>query len=108
VHALVLGRKAQVVALAHRRARARTQPDAAHLRRAAHAALARRARDLDRLSLALVAHDPERTLERGYALVESRSGDLLTTAAAARASGRLGLRFADGRVDADVREEGEG
>ena len=31
---------------------------------------ARRARDLEGLALALAAHDPQRTLERGYALVE--------------------------------------
>jgi exodeoxyribonuclease VII large subunit len=31
---------------------------------------AERRRDLDRLLMAITAHDPQRTLERGYALVE--------------------------------------
>src|ERR1700732_1539068 len=31
----------------------------------------RRPRELERLALALAGHDPQRTLERGYALVES-------------------------------------
>ena len=37
------------------------------------------ARDLAQLSLALAAHDPERTLARGYALVEDDDGGLVTS-----------------------------
>ena len=37
----------------------------------------RRRRDLERLALALGAHDPERTLARGYALVTDRAGGAL-------------------------------
>lgn len=48
------------------------------------------------------AVDPRRPLERGYALVESRDGHVLGSAAAAREAGRLRLAFADGRVDASV------
>ena len=59
---------------------------------------ARRRRDLDRLALALAAHDPERTLERGYALVEGPGGEPVTSAAAARGRAALDLRFRDGRV----------
>ena len=44
---------------------------------------ARRRSELDRLALALSAHDPERTLQRGYAMVEDRSGGLVTSASAA-------------------------
>lgn len=62
----------------------------------------KRRRDLDRLALALAAHDPDRTLARGYALVENRSGDALSSAAAARAAGALALRFHDGTVSARV------
>ena len=47
---------------------------------------ARRARDLDRLALALAAHDPERTMARGYALVQDRGGAALGSAEAARAA----------------------
>jgi exodeoxyribonuclease VII large subunit len=66
---------------------------------------ARRRRDLERLALALAAHDPDRTLSRGYALVEDRDGDPLSSAGAARAAGELQLRFRDGRVAARVDDE---
>jgi exodeoxyribonuclease VII large subunit len=62
----------------------------------------RRRNDLDRLRLALAAHDPQRTLERGYALVEDRHGEPLASAADARAAGELGIRFHDGAVPARV------
>jgi exodeoxyribonuclease VII large subunit len=81
VHMLVLGRTAE---------------------RARSSDRARRRRDLDGLALALAAHDPERTLARGYALVEDREGAPLASAAAARRAGELGLRFRDGTVPAKV------
>jgi exodeoxyribonuclease VII large subunit len=64
----------------------------------------KRRRELDRLALALGAHDPERTLARGYALVEDRRGEPLTTAAAAAAARELRLRFHDGTLDATLTE----
>ncbi len=64
-----------------------------------------RRRDLDRLTLALAAHDPERTLERGYALVQDVDGQPLTTARAAREAGRLSVRFRDDAVRANVEDE---
>jgi exodeoxyribonuclease VII large subunit len=63
---------------------------------------AKRRSELERLALTLAAHDPERTLARGYALVEDRAGEPLTSAAAARAAHDLRLRFRDGRVSAQV------
>ena len=60
----------------------------------------RRPRELERLALALAAHDPQRTLERGYALVSSAAGTPVTSAAAAKATGELSLRFADGELTA--------
>jgi exodeoxyribonuclease VII large subunit len=54
---------------------------------------------LRRALVALRAHDPERTLERGYALAEDSVGEPVTSAAAARAADEISLRFADGRVD---------
>ena len=69
--------------------------------------MTRRTENLERLALALGAHDPERTLARGYALVEDPAGEPVTTAAGARAIGDLGLRFHDGRVRARVREPSE-
>ena len=86
VHLLVLTRSAQ---------RARTSETA------------RRRAELERLSLALAAHDPARTLARGYALVEGRDGDPLPSARAARAAADLRLRFHDGVVGARVEAEDE-
>jgi exodeoxyribonuclease VII large subunit len=62
----------------------------------------KRRRELERLALALAAHDPERTLARGYALVEDGEGEPVTSIAGARAAGTIGIRFHDGRVDAEV------
>ncbi len=84
VHLLVLGRTA---------ARARGSDSA------------KRRSELERLALALAAHDPERTLARGYALVEDRAGEPLASAAAARSAKDLRLRFADGPIGARVSEE---
>ena len=75
-------------------------------RRACWSARARRrldasgaARELDRLrAWRSRAHDPQRTLERGYALVEDGSGEPVTSAAAAREQPRLTLRMADGAL----------
>lgn len=64
----------------------------------------RRPAELEQLRLALAAHDPERTLARGYVLAEDAGGEPLTTAAAARAAGRLTLQFADGRLVARIEE----
>ncbi len=63
----------------------------------------RRPRELERLALALAGHDPQRTLERGYALVQSPHGAPLETAAAARAAGELRVQFADDVLAATVR-----
>jgi exodeoxyribonuclease VII large subunit len=84
VHLLVLGRTA---------ARARGSD-----------AVKRRS-ELERLALALAAHDPDRTLARGYALVQDRAGEPLGSASAARCAGDLRLRFHDGAIGARVSEE---
>jgi exodeoxyribonuclease VII large subunit len=77
-------------------------------RKATAAALdARRATGLQALAMALAAHDPERTLERGYALVTDRRGGLVTSAAAARAAGAVALRFGDAAVDATISGDDE-
>jgi exodeoxyribonuclease VII large subunit len=65
---------------------------------------ARRKR-LDSLAAAIAAHDPQRVVARGYAMVEDRAGDVITTAAAARAARDVRLRFSDADVDATIREE---
>jgi exodeoxyribonuclease VII large subunit len=81
VHTKVLGRATE---------RARTSDQAA------------RRRELERLALALAAHDPGRTLARGYALVEDRDSRALGSAAAVRVAHDVRLRFHDGPVDAEV------
>ncbi|MGZ6705463.1 MAG: exodeoxyribonuclease VII large subunit [Solirubrobacteraceae bacterium] len=77
-----------------RRAEAAAGPDAA----------ARRA-GLAGLAAALAAHDPERVIARGYAVVDDRRGDVITTAAAARRTGAVRLFFADAAVDATIEDD---
>jgi exodeoxyribonuclease VII large subunit len=60
----------------------------------------RRGRELEGLALALAAHDPQRTLERGYVLVLGPEQEPLPSAAAAREADDVGLRFADGTLRA--------
>jgi exodeoxyribonuclease VII large subunit len=50
----------------------------------------------------LDAHDPQRTLERGYALITTGGGDPLATAGAVRVAGDFEVRMADGAVAARV------
>jgi exodeoxyribonuclease VII large subunit len=69
-------------------------------RRAIGADMEKRRAALSRAMVTLRAHEPERTLERGYALVEGEAGEPLTSAAAAAAAEQVKLRFADGRVRA--------
>ncbi|MGZ4311330.1 MAG: exodeoxyribonuclease VII large subunit [Solirubrobacteraceae bacterium] len=102
------------------RASARRQAEAGQARAARHATVlertavraadgerTRRGRDLERLALALAAHDPQRTMARGYALVEDRAGLALGSARAARSARELTLRFHDGAVAAEVAGEEE-
>jgi len=65
----------------------------------------RRRRELARLALALAAHDPERTLARGYALVHDRAGEPLTSAGAARSAREVAMMFHDGVVPARVDDD---
>jgi exodeoxyribonuclease VII large subunit len=60
---------------------------------------------LDGLAMALAAHDPERVVERGYAVVDDREGNVVTNAEAAREAGAVRLCFADAAVDATITEE---
>jgi exodeoxyribonuclease VII large subunit len=61
-------------------------------------------RELERLRLALRSHDPQRTLERGYALVQSHNGKPLATAEQARRAGKVQVRFADDTVAASIEQ----
>ena len=86
-HALVVARKAQSTA---------------------HATRTTRARALEVLALALAAHDPERTLARGYAVVTDGAGDVVSSAASARKTGHLEIGFRDGSVSARVEDDPDG
>jgi exodeoxyribonuclease VII large subunit len=59
-------------------------------------------RRLDAERVALRAHDPQRTLERGFARVEDQSGGPVVDAPGARRAGEVKIRFADDSVDAVV------
>jgi exodeoxyribonuclease VII large subunit len=65
----------------------------------------RRPHELRRLALALGSHDPQRTLERGYVMVQSPEGDPIVNAGRAREAEEMRLRFADGTLPARVLEE---
>ncbi len=102
---LVLSRKRELARRQGEGAADELASRVARLERGVDQAKVGRRRDLERLRLALDAHDPKRTLERGYALVEDGAGEPLASAAEARGAHRLGLRFHDGRLEADVSEE---
>jgi exodeoxyribonuclease VII large subunit len=79
----------------------------AEIERSAERSLQRRREALRKAAVTLRAHDPERTLERGYALAETAAGDPVTSAEGAAAAGEVKLRFADGRVRAKTEEDVE-
>jgi exodeoxyribonuclease VII large subunit len=62
-------------------------------------------RELAQLALALSGHDPQRTLERGYALVQSPTGEPIATAEQARRAGKVRVRFADDTVAARIERD---
>lgn len=60
---------------------------------------------LQALASALAAHDPDRTVERGYALVTGADGEVVTSARRARDARFVRLRFADAAVDATINRD---
>lgn len=69
----------------------------------------RLAREQDRLARTwrlATSLNPTNLLQRGYAMVEKRTGGVVTSADGAKAAGALTLRFADGAVDARVERPG--
>ncbi|MGA2321719.1 MAG: exodeoxyribonuclease VII large subunit [Solirubrobacteraceae bacterium] len=64
----------------------------------------RRPRELERLRLALAGHEPQRTLERGYVLVQSAEGEEILNASGAREAGDVRLRFAEDVLPARILE----
>jgi exodeoxyribonuclease VII large subunit len=86
---------------------ARLAASAAGLQRAGKALEDRRTEALSTRAAALRGHDPERTMERGYAVLLDSGGEPLAGAAALREAGRFRVRLADGTVGAQVTEEHE-
>src|SRR3954467_14909594 len=84
---------------------ARLYDTAATLDRAQRALAERRAEKLRTHGAALRAHDPERPLERGYALLVDDGGEPLITAAALRDAQTFEARLADGVVRARTEED---
>lgn len=64
--------------------------------------LRRRRATLESLASALAAHDPKRTLQRGYAMVEDESGAPVESVSRAKATGKVTIEFADGKVGAEI------
>jgi len=97
---LVLARKAAASSLERQRAGRDLGGRGNDLRRAS--STAGRRRELAHLATALDAHDPQRTLERGFALVRDDSGEPVSSAAAARTAARVEIAFNDGSVPATI------
>jgi len=57
---------------------------------------------VERRAVALRAHDPQRTLERGYARVEDDGEEPVVSTKAAKEAGTVKIVFADGKVGATV------
>ncbi len=84
---------------------ARLAVAAAKLDRAQRALGERRTDKLRAHGAALRGHDPERTLERGYALLVDDAGEPLTSVAAVRDANTFEARLADGAVRAKTEED---
>ena len=67
----------------------------------------RRLETLARLTAALNAHDPQRTLDRGYALAIGPDGEPLADTEAVRAAGAFDLRMADATLPARVLQDSD-
>ena len=99
------GRRGFDAVAAARRSNARA---AGAIERTSRGSLRRRREAIERTRVAMRAHDPDRVLERGFALAETTDGEPLTGAGEAAAAGRMRVRFADGSVRATVEPpEGE-
>jgi exodeoxyribonuclease VII large subunit len=104
IAATVLTRKTSAAAGAAAAERRRLAGRTQWLERAERLLAERRSRALAAHAAALRAHDPERALERGYALALGADGAPLGDAAAVRAAGDFDLRMAGGTVPARVRD----
>jgi exodeoxyribonuclease VII large subunit len=100
----VIGRRREAALAAVAAGRRTVVMRARSLDRARGALEQRRSTALAAHATALRGHDPERTLERGYALLLDDGGEPLAAVAALREAGRFKVRLADGNVGAQVLE----
>jgi exodeoxyribonuclease VII large subunit len=104
-HGLVVARKGGAFAGAETSARAQLVRSARVIETRARAAASRPGDQITALARTLRAHEPERTLERGYALVSDSAGNPIPVATAARERERLVVRFVDDSVPVHVTRE---
>jgi exodeoxyribonuclease VII large subunit len=100
--ALVLARRRQATIHSTATAERSIAGRAATLRRHDRQATTARAAAIERLALTLAAHEPDRVLERGYAIVRGDGGEVVSSAERAREESRLRVRFADDDVLTEV------
>lgn len=100
----VVERKLGATRVAAARRRLDLRRDAEALDRAAERLGERRLETLARLTAALNAHDPQRTLERGYALALGPDGEPLANATAVRDANAFDLRMADGVLPVQLQD----
>jgi exodeoxyribonuclease VII large subunit len=105
IAAAVMGRKADAARVQAARQLTGLAARASALDRSARAAAERRNQWVARGGAALRAHDPERTLERGYALALDGTGEPLAGPDAVREAESFDLRMAGGTVPARVAEK---
>jgi exodeoxyribonuclease VII large subunit len=98
----VLERRLAATRVAAARSRVELRREAEALERTTDRLGERRLETLARLTAALNAHDPQRTLDRGYALALGPDGEPLANAAAVREAGTFALRMAEATLPARV------
>lgn len=103
--ALVVGRKGAATSAEIRRLSSVVAARGRALGVGARRAVAVRERSVADIGVALRAHEPERTLERGYALVTDRDDEPVTSASRAREAWQVRVRFADDSVAARIEDE---
>jgi exonuclease VII large subunit len=100
----VLERKLGATRMSAERSHLELRRDAQSLERATDRLGERRLEKLASLTASLNVHDPQHTLERGYALALGADGEPLANAEAVRAADEFDLRMADATVPARIRE----
>ncbi|MGI8674622.1 MAG: exodeoxyribonuclease VII large subunit [Thermoleophilaceae bacterium] len=107
IAALVLDRKLEATRVAAAAGRRSLDANAQRLGRASEGIGRRRSLALGEQAAALRAPDPDRTLERGFAVALDDAGEPLAGVLALREAGSFDLQLSDGRVPAQVDDSQE-